>query len=126
MIRCDSLPALIRTTIKEGDDLNCWIYTNLETWMRSPQSSEFFFIDEDEVESMADDDIYESDHGGYLPLTLQTLDLYPWFVSGTLLGVIENASIPQVPDQGEIERFIFAANHYREYDDFYDYPEAAA
>ena len=126
MIQCNSLTDLINLSIDKGDDLNCWIYTNISTWNNSPSSAKFFFIDEDEVYDMADDEVYETENGGYLPLSLRELDLYPWFESGTLVGVIENASITQAPGQNEVDRFIFAANYYREYDDFYDYPDTSA
>lgn len=126
MIQCNSLIDLINTSIDKKHDLNCWIYTNLDEWRKSPNSAKFFFIDEDEVNDLADDEVYETKDGGYLPLTLRELDLYPWFESGTLVGVIENASIPHEPSQKEIERFVLAANHYREYDDFYDYPQTSA
>ncbi len=126
MIQCDSLKQLINTTIAEGDDLNCWIYVNRQQWNNDPHSARFFFIDEDEVDDMPDDEVYECKHGGYLPIALRDLDLYPWFESGTLVGVIENASIPREPNQEEIERFVLAANHYREYDDFYDHPGTSA
>lgn len=126
MIQCRNLLQLINVTISQGYDLNCWIYTNLEAWESSPSSANFFFIDEDEVFDMPDDQIYETDDGGYLPLALRDLDLYPWLESATLVGVIDNASIPRDPSQEEIERFAIAANHYREYDDFYDHPAATA
>lgn len=126
MIQCDSLKQLINTTIAEGDGVNCWIYVNRKQWNSDPHSARFFFIDEDEVDDMPDDEVYECKHGGYLPIALRDLDLYPWFESGTLVGVIENASIPREPNQEEIERFVLAANHYREYDDFYDHPGTSA
>jgi hypothetical protein len=74
---------------------------------------------------MADNSKYKTVDGVWLPLEFRNLNLYAWFESDILLGVIENAAIPLNPSQQEIERFMMAANHYREYDDFYDYPVAS-
>ncbi|MDR2011562.1 MAG: hypothetical protein LBQ20_00655 [Rhodanobacter sp.] len=124
MIQCDNLATLIYSTIASVGS-NCWIYVNRGKWKNNPHTAQFFFIDEDEVDALPENEIYESEAGPHLPIKLHELDLYPWFESQTLVGVIENASIPQNPSQEEIERFILAANHYREYDDFYDYPSAS-
>jgi hypothetical protein len=74
---------------------------------------------------MADNSKYKTVDGVWLPLQFHNLNLYAWLESDILLGVIENAAIPLNPSQLEIERFMMAANHNWEYDDFCDYPVAS-
>lgn len=122
MLVCNDLNELAReVNRREGKD-NCWIFVNMEDWNKSPHSAKFYFADEDEINAMPDEDVFENDTGDLLPVAWKTLGLRTWFESATLHAVAFNAKIPPLPNEDELRRFVVAANHYREYDDFLDYP----
>lgn len=122
MLICNDLNALAQEVDRRQGRDNCWIFVNIAEWNVSPQTTKFYFIDEDEIDGMPDDEVFQSDTGDFLPLALKDKALRPWFESATLHGVASNASIPSSPNAEECQRFVYAANYYREYDDFFDYP----
>lgn len=92
---------------------NEWVYVDLHGWKTQPQSCVFYVIPEEEVDALPDEDVYLSEAGPYLPVSLQALNLYPWMALPTLLGVVQH-----LPAQADLARTVEAINHYREYDDF--------
>ncbi|MFI8618593.1 hypothetical protein ACIGHN_24125 [Acidovorax sp. NPDC077693] len=116
MKKMTSLSELYECVASAGE--NEWIYTNIEAWHNNPQHCEFYFISEDEVEEMADDEVYESEAGPYLPASVKNLDLYPWMQIDVLKGVLENAGINN--EHFDDNNFVKAINYYRENDDFMD------
>ena len=63
---------------------NEWIYANIKIWLESPRNCIFYIVSEDEINDMPDDEIYESEAGPYLPISLRHLDLHPWMEIATL------------------------------------------
>lgn len=114
MEKINSLIDLYQNAVRALD--NEWVYVNMDTWSWSPKTCDFYVIAESEVDALDDDEVYESDAGPYLPVTLRGLDLYPWMQLDTLKGVIANARFER--DGFNEEKFIAAINYYRENDDF--------
>jgi hypothetical protein len=116
MIKSSSLSELYEHVITASE--NEWVYANIELWNESPQKCEYFIISEEETDEMPDEEVYESDAGPYLPISLQHLNLYPWMELATLKGVVENLKMAK---KGfDEKKFILGINYYRENDDFMD------
>ena len=116
MKKMTSLSELYEHVVVTAD--NEWVYANIEKWLNNPKDCDFYFISEEEVEEMADDEVYESKAGPYLPISVESLDLHPWMQLDILKGVVENSHIDGGRFDGD--KFIKAINYYRENDDFMD------
>jgi hypothetical protein len=51
-----SLDELVKTFQAESQEE--WIYTNMEQWNNSSMSNEFYIITEEEIDDLADDEVY--------------------------------------------------------------------
>jgi hypothetical protein len=119
MIQCGNIVELVNAVLNTDKPLNGWAYTAMKQWLDNPNSAVFYLISEDEIDDLDDDDVYEADFGGYLPIALKELNLYPWLETDTLGGILENASVGVNPSDKDVETFILAVNHYREFDGFF-------
>jgi len=108
-----SLEELVKTFQAESQEE--WIYTNMEKWNNSSQSNEFYIITEEEIDELADDEVYESENGAFLPKGLEDQDLYPWLLTSTLEGILLNLSGGK---NAPLEKIRGAINFYRENDTF--------
>lgn len=106
-------------SIIEKIEGNEWVYTNKEKWRLSPEQCAFWLIPESEVDNMPDDEVYESDSGPFLPLSLKDENLHPWMTVDALHGVVQNLKIKNV-NSGNLHATVQGINHYLEYDDFLD------
>ncbi len=113
MIKISSINSLIEILLNHHE--NEWVYTNLSQWKKNPSKCDFFIISEKEIDNLPDNEVYESEAGPFLPISLQHLDLYPWMQIDTLKGVVSNLGINLDNDN-----FINGVEYYREYDDFLD------
>ena len=114
MEKINSLFDLYDNTVSALD--NEWVYVNVGAWENNPKLCSFYIISEEEVDALADDEVYESDAGPYLPIAVKSLDLHPWMQLDVLKGVIENARVKN--EHFDEEKFIRAINYYRENDNF--------
>jgi hypothetical protein len=117
MEKIGSISHLFKATINSNE--NEWIYTNLETWNTTPKKCDFYIISEAEIDDLPDEEVYESQAGPYLPITLQNLNLSPWMEIAVLQGVIQNLKLKD-GDRIDDDLLIDGINYYREYDDFMD------
>ena len=109
-----SLEELVKTFQAESQEE--WIYTNMEKWNNSSQSNEFYIITEEEIDELADDEVYESESGAFLPKGLEDQDLYPWLLTSTLEGILLNLSGGK---NAPLEKIRGAIKFYRENDTFF-------
>ena len=98
---------------------NEWVYVNLDEWLKNPLKCYFYVIPETEVDEMPDDEVYESEEGPFLPISLRDLNLSPWMEIDTLKDVLQNLRIEDEKSFDE-NLFIRGINYFREYDDFMD------
>ena len=108
-----SLEELVKTFQAESQEE--WIYTNMEQWNNSSKSNEFYIITEDEIDELADDEVYESASGAFLPKELEDQNLYPWILTSTLEGILLNLNGGK---NAPLEKIRGAINFYRENDAF--------
>lgn len=115
-----SIVDLIETVFRSKE--NEWIYTNIDAWNKQPKNTKFWLISESEVDELDDSEIYESDDGPLLPLSLQPENLSPWMLLDTIRGVLLNLCIDKYTtiDINITDLVIRGVNYYREHDNFLD------
>lgn len=92
-----------------------WIFTNMEQWNNASKNNSFYIITDEEIDELADDEVYESSSGAFLPRSLEDQDLYPWLLTSTLDGILLNLNGGK---DAPLEKIRDAINHYRENDTF--------
>lgn len=89
-----------------------WIYTNIKKWKSSPKEVKFYYIPEEYLNDLDDDEVYLDEDDLEMPITVQGLGLQGWMLVGNIQYIANRIT------DNDINEFIDQVNHYREYDDF--------
>lgn len=92
-------------------DNNEWIYTNLDLWYQNPNDCIFYYITDDYINNLNDDEVYLDDEGLEMPIAVQSLNLRSFLTVGDIVYIYHK-------NDNNIDKTIDEINHYREFDDF--------
>lgn len=96
---------------------NDWIYTNLEKWEQQPDQAVFYYITEEEIDVLEEEDgTVENTVGEPIPRSLEQENIETWLDVQTLQAISQ--IIQKNIKALDHVILIKAVNHYREYDDF--------
>lgn len=91
-----------------------WIYANINSWNSNPESTEFYYIPWDYIQSLDDEDIYLDEEDMEMPTTVRGLKLKGWMLVGSLNYIASKKPINVKDSNWVIEEI----NYYRENDTF--------
>lgn len=95
-------------------DLGGWVYTNIASWVQVPESTNFYVIPWDYLQSLEDYQIYLDDEDMEMPLQVQNLGLRSWMLVSSLSYISAN----KVAKEHDTAWLINEINYYRENDTF--------
>lgn len=90
---------------------NEWIYINLDLWYQNPNDCVFYYITDDYINNLNDDEVYLDDEGLEMPIAVQSLNLRSFLTVGDIVYIYHK-------NDNNIDKTIDEINHYREFDDF--------
>lgn len=90
---------------------NEWIYTNLDLWYNNPNDCAFYYISDEYINDLSDDEIYLDDEGLEMPILVQEFNLRTFLMVGNIWHIYHK-------NDNDIQKTINEINHYREFDDF--------
>ena len=88
-----------------------WIYANPKTWEKNKKKTIFYYIPENYIQELEDDEIYLDDEGLEMPLNTKGLNLRTWMLVSNFIYILDKS-------QGSNKKLIEGINYYREYDAF--------
>ncbi len=94
-------------TLSNGE----WVYTNLEMWNTNPENCSFYYITDDYINDLEDNEIYLDDNDLEMPISVQNLNLNNFMTVGDISHIYHK-------NNQDIAEAIKEINHYRRFDDF--------
>jgi hypothetical protein len=91
-----------------------WIYASAESWGKTPEDTNFYYIPWDYLQSLDDSQIYLDDEDMEMPMQVQNMGLRSWMLVSSLLYILDN----KVSGGHNTNWFIDEINYYRENDTF--------
>lgn len=92
-------------------DNNEWIYANLDLWSQNPNDCVFYYITDDYINTLNDDEVYLDDEGLEMPILVQELNLRNFLIVGDIIHIYHK-------NNNDVKKTINEINHYREFDGF--------
>lgn len=88
-----------------------WVYANLDIWQKDPKNCPLYYITDDYIGDLEDDQVYLDDNDLEMPISVQNLNLYSFLTVGDISHIYHK-------NNQNIDKTIQEISHYREFDDF--------
>lgn len=88
-----------------------WIYADIDIWNKNPKNCPLYYITDDYINNLDDDEIYINDDELEMPISTKNLNLSNFMIVSDIFHIY-------IKNNNKIDDTIKEINHYRQFDDF--------